>query len=125
MSIDRESVKEMSHPFARLGAPGATVLLVEDDACVRNLVTRFLALNNFNIVAAEDARSAQAIWAMHKNEIDLLLADVVMPSGSSGRKLAENFQVGRPELKVLYTSGYNLEALNANGSLDEGVNFIQ
>jgi DNA-binding NtrC family response regulator len=125
MSNDRENVKETSHRFTRTGAPGATVLLVEDDACVRNLVTRFLALNNFNIVAAEDARSAQAIWRMHKNEIDLLLADVVMPGGSSGRKLAESFQVERPGIKVLYTSGYNLDALNANGSLDEGVNFIQ
>lgn len=123
MSINREIVNEASR--FRAGAPGATILLVEDETCVRNLVTRFLALNNFNIVAAEDARGAHAIWAMHKNEINLLLADVVMPSGSSGRKLAEEFQAELPELKVLYTSGYNLEALNANGSLEEGVNFIQ
>jgi DNA-binding NtrC family response regulator len=125
MSINRENVNETARPTARVNAPGATILLVEDEACVRNLVTRFLALNNFNIVAAEDTRTARAIWAMHKNEIDLLLADVVMPNGSSGRHLAEEFQAEQPELKVLYTSGYNLEALNANGSLDEGVNFIQ
>jgi DNA-binding NtrC family response regulator len=125
MSRDPEIVNKTNRPTARVNAPGATILLVEDEACVRNLVTRFLALNNFNIVAAEDARSAHAIWAMHKNEIDLLLADVVMPNGSGGRQLAEAFQVDRPELKVLYTSGYNIEALNANGSLEEGVNFIQ
>ena len=125
MSNNREIVNETARAPARVNASGATILLIEDEASVRNLVTRYLALNNFNIVAAEDTHTAQAIWAMHKTEIDLLLADVVMPNGSSVRGLVEEFQAEQPGLKTLYTSGYNVEELNANGSLDEGVNFIQ
>ena len=125
MSINRENLNAASSSSARFSPLGRTILLVEDDASVRNLITRFLALNNFNIVAAEDARAAQAIWRIHKNEIDLLLTDVVMPDGLNGRELAGLFQAERLELRVLYTSGFNFEVLRANGSLEEGVNFIQ
>ncbi len=125
MPIEREFVNRPSFLPGRIDTPVATILLVENEASIRNLITRFLALRNFTIVAAEDARSARAIWVTHKNEIDLVLADVVMPSGLNGRRLAKEFQAERPELKVLYTSECNAEALIANGALDAGVNFIQ
>jgi DNA-binding NtrC family response regulator len=125
MSIDPENLNGANQSPPRLAAPRETILLVEDESAVRSLVTRFLALNNFNIVAAEDERSAKAIWSTHKGDIDLLLADIVMPGGSSGRALAEEFLAERPDLRVLYTSGYNSASLNAEGSMPQGASFIQ
>ena len=125
MPIEREFVNRPSLFPGRIDTPVATILLVENHASIRHLITRFLALQNFTIVAAEDTRSARAIWATHKNEIDLILADVGVPSGLNGRRLAKEFQAERPELKVLYASECNAEALIANGALDAGGHFIQ
>jgi two-component system cell cycle sensor histidine kinase/response regulator CckA len=94
-------------------AESRTILLVEDETSVRNLVTRFLTLNGFKVLAAESGHAALPLWAEHHEEIDLLLTDVVMPGGMSGRELAEKLQAERPTLKVLFTSGYNVELLNA------------
>src|SRR3954447_8940192 len=106
-------------------AESRTILLVEDETSVRNLVTRFLTLNGFKVLAAESGHAALPIWADHHKQIDLLLTDVVMPGGMSGRELAEKLQAERPALKVLFTSGYNVELLNAEGTLQEGIHFVQ
>ena len=123
MSNYSETVSQPSHS-AHTGISGITILLVEQDACVRNSITRFLALNGFNIVAAEDVHTARAIWATHKSDIDLLLADVAMPNDVRGQRLAMEFQNERPDLKVLYTSEHDAEALNPEQASGE-VHFIQ
>ena len=107
------------------GHAAGVILLVEDDASVRNLVTRLLTLHGYRLIVAENGRAALPIWKQHKNEIDLLLTDVVMPHGISGRELASRCQAESERLRVIYTSGYNLELSTGNGWLREGVQFVQ
>src|SRR4051794_39708042 len=125
MSSCDNSRQQKNEPALRKAAKSGTILLVEDETSVRNLVTRFLTLNGFKVLAAESGHAALPVWAEHHKEIDLLLTDVVMPGGMSGRDLAEKLQTEQPTLKVLFTSGYNVELLNAEGTLQEGIHFVQ
>lgn len=106
-------------------SPGPTVLLVEDDTAVRNLVTRLLKMHGYRVVSAESGRAALPLWERHRNEIDLLLTDVVMPDGVSGRELAQRCQAENPRLQIIYTSGYNVELSTDKGWLREGIHFVQ
>ena len=114
-----------SRPPIAPEATGETILLVEDEPSVRNLVTRFLTLSAFKVLPAENGPAAASIWARRKNEISLLLTDVVMPGGMNGRALAAQFHAEQPALKVLFTSGYNVESLHAEGSANSAFNFLQ
>ncbi len=82
-----------------------TVLLVEDDASVRGLVSAMLARLGYVVIAAERADEALAMLARHAGDVDLLIADMVMP-GMSGRELANRALVARPRVRVLLMSGY-------------------
>lgn len=103
----------------------ATVLLVDDDAAVRNLVMRLLTLHQYRVIAVESGRAALPIWDQHRDEIDLLLTDVVMPDGISGRELAQRCQSDKPALRVIYTSGYNVEISADRGQLGDTIHFLQ
>ncbi len=102
-----------------------TILIVEDEASVRKLVTRFLTLHGYPVLAADGPCAALELWAAHHDEVALLLTDVIMPGALSGRALALRLQAERPFLKVLYTSGYSAEALADDGTLDEEIHFLQ
>jgi len=96
------------------------ILVVEDDPMVRNFVTNQLTSLGYKTIAASDGPAAMAI--VDRGEpFDLLFTDVVMPGGMSGRTLAETVARKRPNLKVLYTSGYTDSAVVHHGRLDEGV----
>jgi two-component system cell cycle sensor histidine kinase/response regulator CckA len=82
-----------------------TILFVEDDESIRALGMRTLRQHGFTVVAARHAAEALQIAGDPNRQIDLLLTDIVMP-GLSGRELAAQLLVSRPQLKVLYTSGY-------------------
>jgi len=125
MSVNGKNTPRKNKPVAPHASDGATILLVDDEISVRNLVTRFLTMSGFKILAAESAHAAQMVWAEHKNQIDLLLTDVVMPGGMSGPDLAEKLQEEHPMLRVLFTSGYNVELLYAEGCLESGIHFVQ
>ena len=126
MSMNCEKLKPGTNPKPEnRPAQGGTVLLVEDEASVRNLVTRFLGLNGFTVLAAAQGREALAIWAERKSEIDLLLTDMVMPGEWSGRELAAHFRLERPALKVLFTSGYSVDTFDAAVTSGEEIHFVQ
>jgi DNA-binding NtrC family response regulator len=103
----------------------ATVLLVDDDTAVRNLLMRLLQLHGYQVIAAESGRAALPLWEQHHREIDLLLTDVVMPDGVSGRELAQRCQGEKPALRVIYTSGYNVEITAERGWLRDAIHFLQ
>lgn len=103
----------------------AAILLVEDDPSVRALVTRLLTLKNYHVFTAESGVSALPLWEQHREDIDLLLTDVIMPQGISGPELAAHCHSQKAHLKVIFTSGYNMELSSADGSLRDGVNFLQ
>jgi CheY-like chemotaxis protein len=65
------------------------------------------------------------LWGQHKDEIQLLLTDMVLPDGMMGRELAEQLKGEKPKLKVVYTSGYSASVVGKGPALVEGVNFLQ
>src|SRR5207237_7447262 len=101
-----------------------TVLLVEDAAPVRTLARRSLEARGYRVLDAADGPSAIELSRGHGGVIDVIVTDVVMP-GMSGRELAERLAPTRPEMKVLYTSGYNDDAMVRQGVLSAGVAFLQ
>ena len=102
------------------GSSGETVLVVEDDALVRkHAVAQVLGLG-YTTYAANNAAEALALID-DRPDIDLLFTDIVMPGAMNGRQLADEAIKRRPELKVLFTSGYTEDALVHHGRLDPGV----
>jgi signal transduction histidine kinase/CHASE3 domain sensor protein len=97
-----------------------TILVVEDDAMVRNFVIAQLHGLGYKTIAAADSRAALA-HVDSGQPFDLLFTDVVMPGGMTGRQLAEEVAKRRPGTKVLYTSGYTDNAIVHHGRLDQGV----
>jgi PAS domain S-box-containing protein len=108
-----------SHGGAVTGG-SETILVVEDDPLVRNFVITQLQSLGYKTIAANDGRAAMEIVA-RREPFDLLFTDVIMPGGMSGRALAEAVAKHKPNLKVLYTSGYTDNAVVHHGRLDEGV----
>jgi CheY-like chemotaxis protein len=96
------------------------VLVVEDDPMVRRHLSRQLELLGYRVSTAESGAEALVLIEQH-GELDLLLTDVVMPGGMNGRELAERALALRPDLTLLYTSGYPEEAISRDGRLEEGV----
>jgi two-component system, cell cycle sensor histidine kinase and response regulator CckA len=101
---------------------GETILLVEDNVAVRQAANRILTECGYEILEARSGPEALELSRRHKKPIHLLLADVVMP-GVSGREVAHEMCLERPELKVLYMSGYEPEFAEAGDSRDPVVFF--
>ncbi len=101
-----------------------TLLVVEDETPLRELVVNILELCGYKIFQAVNGLEALQIWSEQKGKIDLLLTDMVMPGGISGRQLAERLQAEDPELKVIYTSGYSPGMAGKDIALLEGWNFL-
>jgi PAS domain S-box-containing protein len=102
---------------------GETILVVEDEADLRALVLHQLADLGYRVLEAQDGAAAREILRSELR-IDLLFTDVVMPGGVNGRKLAEEALRHRPELRILYTSGYSESAIVHHGRLDPGVHLL-
>jgi CheY-like chemotaxis protein len=100
-----------------------TVLLVEDDAAVRTLVARVLGKGGYNVLTAASPREAAAISEGHPGTLDLLITDLVMPE-MDGAELARELRADRPDMKVLFISGYTKDAMVQRGVLDEGVRLL-
>ena len=87
----------------------ATVLIVEDEATLRHLVGLVLERQGYTVLQAATGVAAVGVWNQHQAAVDLLITDMVMPDGLSGRELAKQLLAEKPGLKVIYTSGYCLE----------------
>jgi PAS domain S-box-containing protein len=101
-----------------------TILLAEDEQVVRDLVREILEGAGYTVLSAPDGREALRVSKAHGGDVDLMVTDVVMP-GLSGRELAERLWLSRPEMKVLYISGYTDIAVFDPGVLDPGSAFLQ
>jgi CheY-like chemotaxis protein len=101
-----------------------TVLLVEDEAKLRGLARQSLEGQGYTVIEAGDGIEAMQQAQGHRGPIHLLLTDVIMP-GMNGRELAGQLAPRRPEMRVLYMSGYTENAIGHNGMLDEGINLLQ
>jgi two-component system, cell cycle sensor histidine kinase and response regulator CckA len=78
----------------------------------------------YRVLPASSGPDALKMWKTHRDEIQLLLTDIVMPEGMTGRELALTLLKDRPDLKVLYTSGYSVDFVEGDLYLREGVNFL-
>ncbi len=101
-----------------------TILVVEDDDHVRGLVVTELRTLGYTVLSASSPDDALALTQSQKTPIDLLLTDVVLPV-ISGKVLAEQLCAERPEMGVLFMSGYTDSAIAQHGMLEEGVYFLQ
>jgi PAS domain S-box-containing protein len=101
-----------------------TILLVEDEMALRELARIVLEDYNYRILEAGSGVQALKVWEEHKDEIDMLLTDMVMPEGMTGRDLAEKLQAEKPKLKVLYSSGYSPDVVGGYFKLPENSRFL-
>jgi two-component system cell cycle sensor histidine kinase/response regulator CckA len=134
-----ETVFEIFLPAAEAGAALAqaaqagpeirggteTLLLVEDEAPLRSLVKSYLQRYGYTVLDADSGVNALPIWRERKDQIQLLVTDMVMPLGMTGRQLADRLLRDRPGLKVIYSSGYSLAVVGTDMVLREGINFVQ
>ncbi|MHB8523977.1 MAG: MASE1 domain-containing protein [Limisphaerales bacterium] len=117
------SLEKPAEPRARGGTE--TILLVEDEEAVRGLARVVLQRHGYRVLEAGSGSRALAVWNEHASDIDLLLTDMVMPEGMSGRELAEELLANRSDLKIIYTSGYSEDMFEKSLSLEEGFNFLR
>jgi two-component system cell cycle sensor histidine kinase/response regulator CckA len=101
-----------------------TVLLVEDEVALRDLTSSLLEMCGYTVLQASNGGEALDVSQHHAGPIDLLLTDVVMP-GISGRVLADQLIQLRPQIKVIFMSGYTGQTVGAHGIIDPGSLFLQ
>jgi two-component system cell cycle sensor histidine kinase/response regulator CckA len=103
---------------------GETLLVVEDEAALRDVAGRILSGAGYHVLSAGGGPQALELAARHEGAIDLLVSDVVMP-GMLGKDLAERLTTARPGTRVLYMSGYAQPVLHSQGTLDPGVALLE
>jgi PAS domain S-box-containing protein len=108
--------KGIAHPL-----PGKIILLVEDDPVVRRSARLVLERYGHKVFEASDPKIALEIWSNHKNEIHLLMSDIVMPGDINGRNLALRLLAEKPDLKIGLMSGYSTGDMNGDGSVTPGL----
>jgi len=100
-----------------------TILLAEDEIMVRSLAQKMLEGQGYRVLASESVEDALDICRRHNSQIDILLTDVIMP-GMNGKELYHQLQFMRPDLKVLFMSGYSQDIIAHRGILENDSNFL-
>ena len=102
-----------------------TILIVEDEDILREMARDILAESGYRVLEAPSGRQALEVWRQSGRDIDLLLTDMVMPEGISGVDLAEQLMSDRPDLKIIFTSGYTAGEINAKLLSRSHTHFLQ
>ncbi len=102
-----------------------TILVVEDERDLREIITRTLNRHGYRVFQAVDGPNALQIWSEYKDDIALMFTDIIMPGGINGRELADKLWAEKPELKVIFSSGYGADALGKDYVLDPKLNYLQ
>jgi two-component system cell cycle sensor histidine kinase/response regulator CckA len=101
-----------------------TILVVEDEPAIRELARIILERQGYRILEAGSGVAALVVWEEHAEEISLVITDMVMPDGMTGRELAEQLTARRASLKIIYSTGYSPEALDQDLKLEAGLNYL-
>ena len=125
-SVEEPVMQTVAAPaqFQKVEPGTETILLVEDEANLRYLARQYLEKQGYRVIEAADGAVAMQIAVAHEGVIHLLLTDVIMP-GMNGRELAQRISEIRPNVKVLYMSGYTENVIGQDGTLDAGVRLLQ
>ena len=110
--------------LASLRVGHETILLVEDDDAVRLSVKGALSSLGYRVLEATSGIEALKVWKLNRDEIRLLMTDLMMPGGMTGKELAKLLLHHDPKLKTIYTSGYSKEIAGKEFPLEEGINFL-
>lgn len=116
------SKKERTAASPRYGSE--TILLVEDDKMLLQLTTTLLEENGYKVLAAATPDVAQSLANKHQGPIHLLLSDMIMP-GMNGKELSVILKTQRPDMKIIFMSGYSADIISSKGVLDEGIELLQ
>jgi CheY-like chemotaxis protein len=120
-----EAAPSTAEPPQRAVTSGAeTVLLVEDEPALRDLIKFALTESGFTVLDVPSPADALALSRGHTGPLQLLLTDVIMP-GMDGPALAKQVQKERPDIKVLFMSGYATNFIMHDGAVDAGTNFLE
>jgi signal transduction histidine kinase/CheY-like chemotaxis protein len=101
-----------------------TVLVVEDEMVLRELLREILSSHGYRVLEASNGPEAQALWEENRQEVDLLLTDIAMPHGLSGRELADRLRKDNPRLPVIFSSGYSQEMIERSEDTILGVIYL-
>ncbi|MGH7993054.1 MAG: PAS domain S-box protein, partial [Limisphaerales bacterium] len=118
-------VKSEADTAPKLPRGSETILIAEDEPAVRSLVGNFLRRCGYTVLMAESGVAALEVWREQRDKIQLLLTDMVMPDGMTGYDLAKQLQAERPQLRVIYTSGYSADVVAKDPALIRDGNFLQ
>jgi len=121
--IDAEATDAPAPPVGQRPNGSETILLVEDEAAIRELVRRVLGAYGYRVLEAADPQHAARIAEEHSSAIHLLVSDIVMP-GLSGPDLAQRIACRRPQMRVLYMSGFAGGLNTSSGTLSSGVTVL-
>jgi len=111
-------------PPAKVQGGKETILVVEDESTLRELVREVLEGHGYQVLEASSGVEALKVWEAHGRKVDLLLSDMIMPEGMSGRELAEKLQKADPQLPAILTSGYSQDMIEREMVLDPRVKFF-
>jgi PAS domain S-box-containing protein len=123
-AVEHENLQTDTQKIMPKPVGSETILVVEDEPSICELVIEILQPLGYRLLTAANGKEALTTSADYTEQIPLLLTDVVMP-GLNGRELAEEIKKDRPEIKVIFMSGYTDDIISHYGVLDAGVNFIQ
>jgi CheY-like chemotaxis protein len=121
---DARVVPQLALPLVGYCGGCETILLAEDEAAVRRSTREFLSLNGYIVLEAKNGADALTIARQYKGPIHLMITDVVMPQ-MGGAKLAGELATERPEMKVLFVSGYAETTVQRHGTIDVTMRFLQ
>ena len=120
-----EEQTQVLTPATQLRGNGETILVVEDEPVLRDLAQLILQDCGYRVLQAASGVEALTVWQRQQGGVDLLLTDVVMPDGLSGKDLAESLTGYKPALKVIFTSGYNVDDLGTEFIRNNRSHFLQ
>ena len=118
------SARQRTGTPVQLPRGSGTVLVVEDEPAVREIAIAILGDLGYRVLEAADGEDALRVFGAHASSVDLLLTDVVLPGKLRGRETAERIRSIRPEVRVLFMSGYTENSIVHHGRLDDGVQLI-
>jgi CheY-like chemotaxis protein len=102
-----------------------TILVVEDESAVREIMTHVLRHHGYHVLEAADGPEAIGMWSANGRDVDLLVTDIVMPNGLKGNVLADRLQADKADLKVIFSSGYSSEFGTEAAPLDARFSFLE